>query len=83
MSSLLELFGPDLALVLAAYNAVLRYGRRIPPFLETRGYVPKVLAIYNQLRPAVAQEPLAAPAARVQIQYPPPVPEAQSDSPSL
>ena len=87
LSSLLELFGQDLTLVLAAYNAgenaVLRYGRRIPPFPETRDYVPKVLAIYNRLRPPTAQEPLAAPTARVRIQYPPPVPEAQADSPSL
>lgn len=86
LSSLLELFEQDLALVLAAYNAgenaVLRYGRQIPPFPETRDYVPKVLAIYNRLKPPL--EPAAAfvPTARVRIQYPPPLAEAQPDGPS-
>lgn len=81
LHSLLELFGQDLALVLAAYNAgenaVLRYGRQIPPFPETRDYVPKVLAIYNQLRPSPDPEPVPAPAPRIRIQYPPPLPDAQ------
>ncbi|MDO5626161.1 MAG: lytic transglycosylase domain-containing protein [Pseudomonadota bacterium] len=53
-------FGNDLTLVLAAYNAgegaVERYGRRIPPFRETQGYVRKVLAEYELLR-RVAQGP--------------------------
>jgi len=44
---LLDQFGGDVALVLAAYNAgpnaVLRYGG-IPPYRETRGYVQKVQA---------------------------------------
>lgn len=83
LSSLLEMFGQDLPLVLAAYNAgenaVLRYGRQIPPFPETRDYVPKVLAIYKRLRPLPEPDPL--PAARVRIQYPPPLPEAQPDAP--
>jgi soluble lytic murein transglycosylase-like protein len=45
---LMGLFGDDLALALAAYNsgeqAVLRAGRKIPPFAETQAYVPRVLA---------------------------------------
>ena len=45
---LLKLFGNDVELVLAAYNAghnaVLRAGNRIPEYPETQAYVPKVLA---------------------------------------
>jgi soluble lytic murein transglycosylase-like protein len=48
IKSLLEQFNGDLALTLAAYNAgenaVVRYGNRVPPFAETRKYVPKVMA---------------------------------------
>jgi soluble lytic murein transglycosylase-like protein len=43
---LLDLFGGDVELALAAYNAgenaVLRHGRRVPPFRETIEYVRKV-----------------------------------------
>jgi soluble lytic murein transglycosylase-like protein len=45
---LMALFENDLELVLAAYNAgeqaVIRAGRRIPPYPETQAYVPRVLA---------------------------------------
>lgn len=48
---LLDRFGNDLELALAAYNAgeraVERYGSRIPPFPETRGYVATVIARYR------------------------------------
>lgn len=47
LRSLLDAFGQDTRLALAAYNAgaaaVERYGRRIPPFAETVAYVPRVL----------------------------------------
>jgi soluble lytic murein transglycosylase-like protein len=83
LRSLLEMFDQDIALVLAAYNAgenaVLRHGRRIPPFPETRDYVPKVLAIYNRLRPPTEPQTTPEPGARIRIQYPPPLPEAQPD----
>ena len=52
------LFSDDLSLVLAAYNAgenaVLKYGRRIPPFAETAAYVPKVLSAYRKFRPVAS-----------------------------
>lgn len=53
LRDLLGLFGNDLSLALAAYNAgenaVIRHGHRIPPFRETREYVPKVLEHYRAL----------------------------------
>jgi soluble lytic murein transglycosylase-like protein len=52
LRELMTLFGNDLKLVLAAYNAgeeaVMKYGRRIPPFAETVAYVPKVLGHYKK-----------------------------------
>ncbi|WP_456418478.1 lytic transglycosylase domain-containing protein [Thiolapillus sp.] len=49
-------FGNDLTLVLAAYNAgenaVIRHGRKVPPYRETREYVRKVMDYYLQLRSA-------------------------------
>jgi soluble lytic murein transglycosylase-like protein len=54
LSDLLKLFGNNLRLALAAYNAgegaVLKYGRNIPPFKETVAYVPKVFEFYERLR---------------------------------
>jgi soluble lytic murein transglycosylase-like protein len=53
MVRLQDQFNGDLRLALAAYNAgpaaVTRSGYRIPPFPETAAYVPKVLALFNQL----------------------------------
>lgn len=50
---LMERFGHDVRLALAAYNAgedaVDRNGGRIPPFTETMAYVPKVLKVYRML----------------------------------
>jgi soluble lytic murein transglycosylase-like protein len=51
---LLTLFGDDLQLALAAYNAgegaVMEYGHRIPPYRETTQYVPKVLSYYKRYK---------------------------------
>lgn len=53
LRQLYDMFQGDLSLTLAAYNAgpgaVLRYGKRIPPFTETRRYVPAVMKIYHEL----------------------------------
>ncbi len=52
LSSLMQRFGNDLPLALAAYNSgtgnVLKYGVRIPPFRETKAYVPKVMGLYRR-----------------------------------
>lgn len=52
LRDLLGMFGHDLSLALAAYNAgekaVLRYGNRIPPIRETMNYVPRVLGFYRR-----------------------------------
>jgi soluble lytic murein transglycosylase-like protein len=54
LADLLEMFDGDLKLALAGYNAgenaVLRHGRRVPPFAETQAYVPRVLRFYDTLR---------------------------------
>jgi soluble lytic murein transglycosylase-like protein len=51
---LIDRFGQDLRLALAAYNAgenaVDRNGGQIPPFTETMAYVPRVLRIYQMLK---------------------------------
>jgi len=53
LRDLLDRYGNDLQLVLAAYNAgeeaVDRHGHVIPPFKETQAYVPRVLGVYAAL----------------------------------
>jgi len=53
LRDLLALFDNNLELALAAYNAgenaVIRHGRRIPPYAETRRYVPLVVAHYRRM----------------------------------
>lgn len=54
LRDLLGLFNDNLGLALAAYNAgeaaVIQHGNRIPPFPETRSYVPRVLQHYYLYR---------------------------------
>jgi len=71
LSDLMQMFEGRLDLVLAAYNAgenaVLRYSQHIPPFSETRRYVPAVLAKYRAWRepPVLLPEPVAAGPQRI------------------
>ena len=50
---MLDNFGGDLKLALAAYNAgpeaVIKYGGKIPPYRETQQYVKRVLKFTRQL----------------------------------
>lgn len=52
LSDLLKMFNGNVSLALAAYNAgennVVKYGNQIPPFQETRTYVPRVLDLYKK-----------------------------------
>lgn len=53
LSDLITMYDSNTELALAAYNAgeaaVAKYGGRIPPFKETREYVPSVLKMYRAL----------------------------------
>ncbi|HZZ92326.1 MAG TPA: transglycosylase SLT domain-containing protein [Usitatibacter sp.] len=54
LRDLLQMFQGNLELTVAAYNAgenaVIRAGNRVPPYAETMGYVPKVLAFYHKFQ---------------------------------
>ena len=54
LSVLLKKYGSDLTLALAAYNAgpdsVDKYGRRVPPYLETMKYVQRIAKTYAKLK---------------------------------
>jgi soluble lytic murein transglycosylase-like protein len=60
---LMDRFGQNMSLALAAYNAgedaVDRNGGQIPPYTETMAYVPRVLKIFrmlDQTRPSLARQ---------------------------
>jgi hypothetical protein len=54
LKDLLQMFEGNLELAVAAYNAgenaVIRHGRKIPPYAETVHYVPKVLGFYKKFQ---------------------------------
>ncbi len=54
LRDLMDYFNNNLKLALAAYNAgkgaVIKYGFKIPPYIETINYVDKVLGHYNLLK---------------------------------
>jgi soluble lytic murein transglycosylase-like protein len=54
LRDLLQMFQGNMELAVAAYNAgenaVIRHGNRVPPYAETMGYVPKVLAFYRKFQ---------------------------------
>ncbi|MCC7483586.1 MAG: lytic transglycosylase domain-containing protein [Burkholderiales bacterium] len=64
LRDLIALFGENLDLALAAYNAgeaaVMQHGNRIPPYAETRSYVPRVLRYYRELSHGMGGAPAAA-----------------------
>lgn len=65
---LLGMFKNDLELVLAAYNAgegaVMQAGNKIPPYAETRAYVPSVLTHYERYKGPSAAGTTPAPGNR-------------------
>jgi soluble lytic murein transglycosylase-like protein len=54
LSDLMKKYGNDITLALAAYNAgpdsVDKYGRRVPPYLETMKYVQRIAKTYAKLK---------------------------------
>jgi soluble lytic murein transglycosylase-like protein len=52
LRKMLDSFGGDIKLALAAYNAgpeaVIKYGGKVPPYRETRQYVKRVLRFTRQ-----------------------------------
>src|SRR5215213_4678535 len=89
MRYLLDYFGGDVSLALAGYNAgegaVMKYGRRVPPYRETQEYVRRIGLRYSQISGgtmAQAAHTAAAPAPKAPTATPqtaPPAPTFQRD----
>jgi soluble lytic murein transglycosylase-like protein len=78
---LLDTFDGDVRLALAGYNAgegaVMKYGRRVPPYAETQEYVRRISERYELMRdPSTARRaPRVSPAqiAKLKAAEPPPL----------
>lgn len=59
LRDLLDMFDSDVSLALAAFNAgehaVMKYGKRIPPYRETLRYVPRVLGYYERYQASASR----------------------------
>jgi soluble lytic murein transglycosylase-like protein len=80
MNFLLNLFDGSVPLALAGYNAgegaVLKYGRRVPPYSETREYVRRIGERYALMRnpEAARRAPVVTPAQVARLKQAEPVP---------
>ena len=81
MRWLLDFFDQDVVLALAGYNAgegaVLKFGRRVPPYRETQEYVRRIVGRYNSISnpsySATAPKPMLAKADSVEQKDPRPL----------
>lgn len=68
LKQLMSQFDGRIDLVLASYNAgegaVLRFGRKVPPYRETRDYVKRISYRYGRTKPAVVVKNSLGPVAR-------------------
>ena len=70
LKELMTMFGGRVDLVLASYNAgegaVMKYGRAVPPYRETRDYVKRITRRYGQTENSPSQNGKTSGAARAQ-----------------
>ena len=63
MKQLMGQFNGRIDLVLASYNAgegaVMKFGRKVPPYRETRDYVKRISYRYRKAKPATPKSDLA------------------------
>lgn len=71
LKQLMGQFDGRIDLVLASYNAgegaVLRFGRKVPPYRETRDYVKRISYRYRRTKPAVAVKNGLGPVAQAAL----------------
>jgi Zn-finger nucleic acid-binding protein len=71
LKQLMGQFQGRIDLVLASYNAgegaVLRFGRKVPPYRETRDYVKRISYRYRRTKPAVAAKNNLGPVTRTAL----------------